>query len=247
MKNAREIRSDAWKALAEGGQYLRFVSAYMLLALIACTMTIPLTGILVVGIGLSGIAPYFAPGGEPGIGLLFDPQVMVPLSVSALLFSLLSIFPLGFFSWSQSSMSMAAMRRGLTMGHALSGWGHGWKMGWIMAVKLTYINLWGLLFVIPGIVKALSYAMTEYIAVDNPDWTANQCIAESKRLMEGNRLRYFCMLLSFAGWLALACIAGYIPIVGAFAQWFLIPYLETAKAAFYEELLDVDDAMAENG
>ena len=247
MKKACEIRSDAWGALSVNGQYLRFVSAYMLLILIVCAALIPLMGILGIGIGLSGIAPYFVPGGEPGIGLLLDPQVTIPLSVSGLLFSILSIYPLGYFSWGQASMSIATMRRGLTVGHAFSGWGNGWKMGWIMAVKLTYINLWGLLLVIPGIVKALSYAMTEYIAVDNPDWTANQCITESRRLMDGNKFRYFCMLFSFAGWFILMCIVSNIPFIGAFAQWFFVPYLESAKAAFYEDLLDSDAEIHKEG
>ena len=147
-------------------------------------------GILGIGIGVSGIAPFFAPGGQPEIGLFLDPEVMLPLLASFLVFSLLAIYPLGYISWGNAAMAIAAMRRGLTVGHAFSGWGHGWKMGWIMAVKFTYLNLWALLLFVPGVVKAISYSMTEYIAIDHPDWSAKQCITESRRLMDGSKMRY---------------------------------------------------------
>lgn len=241
MKRAYEIRLDAWNALGENGQYMQYVGAYLLLVLAIIAMMIPLMGILGVGIGVSGIAPFFAQGGQPDPGLFLDPSVMLPLLVSVTVFSLLIIYPLGYVTWGQSAMAIATMRRGLTFGHAFSGWGHGWKMGWIVAVKWTYVSLWTLLLVIPGIIKTLSYAMTEFIAVDHPDWNANKCITESCRLMNGNRWRYFCLCLSFIGWHILVGIANLIPVVGGMAQWFFLPYFESARAAFYENLLDLDE------
>lgn len=240
MKTSAEIRAEARKALGENGQYLRYVSAYLLLMMVTVVVSIPLMAVLGVGIGLSGIAPFFAPGGHPEIGLLLDPDVMLPLGASLLVFSLLAMYPVGFIMWGQAAMAIAAIRRGVTVGHALSGWGHGWKMGWTELVKIAYLHLWSLLFVAPALVKFCSYAMTEFIAVDHPDWTANQCITESRRLMDGHKMRYFCMLLSFIGWVALVMIAGMLPLVGGLAQWFFMPYIESAKAAFYEELLDLD-------
>ena len=240
MKTASEIRRDAWNALGENGQYLRYVGAYLLLMLIVVAISIPLMGVLGVGIGVSGIGPFFAPGGQPELGLLLDPDVMLPLLASVLVFSLLVIYPLGYVTWGQTAMSIAAMRRGLTVGHAVSGWGHGWKMGWIKAVKWIYLDLWALLLVIPGVVKSFSYAMTEFIAVDHPDWTADQCITESRRLMDGNKFRYLCMCLSFIGWWLLVVIANTLPVIGGLAQWFFLPYFDSAKAAFYENLLDMD-------
>lgn len=240
MKTSAEIRAEARKALGENGQYLRYVSAYLLLMMVTVVVSIPLMAVLGVGIGLSGIAPFFAPGGHPEIGLLLDPDVMLPLGASLLVFSLLAMYPVGFIMWGQAAMAIAAIRRGVTVGHALSGWGHGWKMGWTELVKIAYLHLWSILFVAPALVKFCSYAMTEFIAVDHPDWTANQCITESRRLMDGHKMRYFCMLLSFIGWVALVMIAGMLPLVGGLAQWFFMPYIESAKAAFYEELLDLD-------
>ena len=240
MKACSAIRADAWKALGENGQYLRYVSAYLLLMLVTVVVSIPLMGILGVGIGISGIAPFFAPGGQPEIGLFLDPAVMLPLLASVLVFFLLAIYPLGYVSWGNAAMAIAAMRRGVTVGHAFSGWGNGWRMGWIMAVKFTYINLWALLLLVPGVIKTISYSMTDFVAIDHPDWSVNQCITESRRLMDGNKLRYFCLMLSFVGWFILVAVASSIPLVGNFAQWFFMPYFESAKAAFYEDLLDND-------
>jgi uncharacterized membrane protein len=84
--------------------------------------------------------------------------------------------------------------------------------------------------------------MTEFLAVDHPDWSANQCISESRRLMKGNKLRLFSLHLSFVGWWLLVIIASaLVPLVGNCFQFLFIPYPETAVAAFYEELLDADE------
>ena len=243
-KTAKEIRREAWASLGENGQYLRYVAALLLMTLVGVALIIPLTMVLGAGIGISGIAPYLPPGGRPEIGLFMDTEVMLPLLLSVLVFSLLAIYPIGFVTWGGAAMAIATMRRGLTVGHAFSGWGHGWKMGWIAMVRGTYVSLWCLLLVVPGIVKALSYSMTDFIAVDNPGWTANQCITESRRLMDGHKCRYLCLILSFIGWWILAMAASCLPIAGNLAQWFLIPYFESAKAAFYEDLLDRDDGSA---
>lgn len=240
MKRSGEIRADAWVALGENGQYLRYVAAYLLLMLVLIAAVIPLMGILGVGIEMSGVAPFFAPGGHPEIGLFTDPEVMIPLLISTSVFSLFIIYPIGFGAWSNAAMAIAAMRRGLGVGHAFSGWGHGWKMGWIQMVKGSYLFLWGLLLVVPAYVKWCAYAMTEYIAVDHPDWTANQCITESRRLMDGHKWRYVCLHLSFIGWIILVMVASWVPVVGSLAQWFFMPYFEAAKAAFYEDILDCD-------
>ena len=239
-KTAREIRAEAWAALGENGQYLKYVAAYLLLMTVLVISVIPLVVILGAGIGMSGIAPFFAPGGQPDIGLFTDLGVMAPLLGAMLAFSLLIIYPIGFGAWGQAAMAIAMMRRGLNVGHAFSGWGHGWKMGWIVTVKFTYLTLWALLLYVPVFVKLCAYSMTEFIAVDHPDWTAGQCITESRRLMDGHKWRYFCLNISFIGWFILVAVVSMFPMVGNLAQWFFMPYFESAKAAFYEDLLDGD-------
>jgi uncharacterized membrane protein len=97
-------------------------------------------------------------------------------------------------------------------------------------LKTLYIFLWSLLFIIPGIVAAYSYAMASYIMAENPDMTAGEAISASKQMMMGNRGRLFCMLLSFIGWDILSAIT-----LGIGSLW-LTPYKQAATAAFYREV-----------
>ena len=62
-----------------------------------------------------------------------------------------------------------------------------------------YVALWSLLLVIPGIVKSYSYAMAPYIMAEHPALTANEAITESRRIMDGNKWRLFCLDFSFIG------------------------------------------------
>ena len=103
--------------------------------------------------------------------------------------------------------------------------------GIVMNLLLAlYTTLWSLLFLIPGIIKGYSYAMTPYILAENPQMSANQAITESRRLMDGNKWRLFCLSFSFIGWI-FVCIF----TMGIGFLW-LIPYQEAAFAAFYREI-----------
>ena len=93
-----------------------------------------------------------------------------------------------------------------------------------------FVVLWSLLFIIPGILAAYSYAMAPYILAENPDMTAREAIAASKEMMRGNRCRLFCLGFSFIGWTILAALT-----LGIGTLW-LRPYEEAAHAAFYREV-----------
>lgn len=92
------------------------------------------------------------------------------------------------------------------------------------------IFLWSLLLIIPGIVATYSYAMVPYILAEHPEMTAGDAIAQSKRMMEGNRWRLFCLEFSFIGW---AILCAFTLGIG---NLFLMPYQEAAKAVFYRDL-----------
>ena len=68
------------------------------------------------------------------------------------------------------------------------------------------IFLWSLLFVIPGIIAAFRYSQAFYLRVDHPEWGASDCIKESCRLMNGNKMKFFSLNLSFIGWYILASL-----------------------------------------
>ena len=94
----------------------------------------------------------------------------------------------------------------------------------------VYIFLWSLLLLIPGCIKAYSYAMTPYILKDNPEMKNNAAIEESMRMMDGHKLELFLLDLSFIGWAILSiltCCIGFL--------W-LVPYMNMARVNFYEDL-----------
>lgn len=98
-------------------------------------------------------------------------------------------------------------------------------------LKGVYVLLWSLLFIIPGIIAAYSYAMTSYILAENPELTASEAIERSKQMMSGNRWRLFCVQISFIGWGILSVLLTF----GIGGLW-ITPYKQTATAAFYREI-----------
>lgn len=145
------------------------------------------------------------------------------------------------------------------------------SLGFQMWIRIL---LWTMLFIIPGLIAAYRYSMAPYIAIDRPDLSPGQCIEESKRLMNGNKGRLFCIQFSFIGWILLASIpASLVDTIsaemGAFSpsplmasidietglvtstatplsvglsailfipMLFVLGYIETATAVFYEEV-----------
>ena len=93
-----------------------------------------------------------------------------------------------------------------------------------------YCFLWGLLFIIPGIVKRYSYAMTPFILAEYPTLTANQSIAMSCKMMNGHKHELFILDLTFIGWVLLSFLS-----LGIGNLW-LNPYRNAAYAAFYRQL-----------
>ncbi len=99
-------------------------------------------------------------------------------------------------------------------------------------LRSVYIFLWSLLCFIPGIIASYSYAMVPYIMAENPELTASEACERSKQMMDGNRVRLFCLTFSFIGWsflCAFTCGIGNIV---------LTPYIEASVADFYREISD---------
>ena len=94
----------------------------------------------------------------------------------------------------------------------------------------VFTFLWSLLFIIPGIVKGLSYSMTFFILKDHPGMSAMDAITASRRMMQGHKWRLFCLQFSFIGWYILCALTG-----GILTLW-VTPYVYTATAVFYESI-----------
>ena len=108
---------------------------------------------------------------------------------------------------------------------------HRFSQGFLQSfLRELYVFLWCLLFIIPGLVKIYSYAMTPFIMAENPDMTANEAITASRELMDGHKGELFTLELTFFGWMLLnALTLG----LGSLA---LNPYMNAARAAFYKDL-----------
>ncbi len=104
-------------------------------------------------------------------------------------------------------------------------------------LKHIFIILWILLLIVPGIIMAIAYSMTEYIMVDRPDLSPMEAIRESKRLMNGHKMEFFIFWLSFIGWALLACCTFGIGLL-----W-LMPYYASAKAHFYKDLVAQNNSL----
>ena len=118
------------------------------------------------------------------------------------------------------------------LGNLFQGYSKEWFSKSLLTLLLmyVYILLWALLLIVPGIIKALSYAMTPYVLKDNPNMKSNEAIEESMRLMSGHKAELFLLSLSFIGWALLSLLT-----LGIGFLW-LIPYMQTAFAYFYEDL-----------
>ncbi|MBQ9421224.1 MAG: DUF975 family protein [Lachnospiraceae bacterium] len=89
--------------------------------------------------------------------------------------------------------------------------------------------LWGILFIIPGVIKAYSYRLVPYILEDEPDLGPTEVISLSRRMMDGQKMNAFMLDLSFIGWYLLAGLTA-----GLVNVFYSGPYKAGTDAAFYE-------------
>ena len=90
--------------------------------------------------------------------------------------------------------------------------------------------LWGLLLIVPGIVKSYSYSMAYYIKIDNPEYDWKTCITESRMMMNGHKWDLFVQDLSFIGWYIVGSM-----VFGIGTLW-VVPYHMASRAIFYDTL-----------
>lgn len=82
-----------------------------------------------------------------------------------------------------------------------------------------------------GILITLRFTLVFLLLLDQPEMKVMQAFRESSRLMEGNKGRYFYIMLSFIGWSvlgALSCFIGYL--------W-IMPYMTQTTVNFYLDII----------
>jgi uncharacterized membrane protein len=99
---------------------------------------------------------------------------------------------------------------------------------------ILFILLWTILLIVPGILAALSYSQAFFILSENPHMGSMVVLRKSKAIMVGNRWKLFCLFWRFFGW----CLLGIISL-GIGFLW-IIPYMQTSLAGFYDDLKSED-------
>ncbi len=114
--------------------------------------------------------------------------------------------------------------------------------------------LWGIIFVIPGIICAINYSMSMFVLAENSQKDAFECMLESKNITKGHRLQILIIYLAYC-FVIVACVCIFASIgiaVFSFAgllNWvaivltavavlmvlfvFIIPYFELLLANLY--------------
>lgn len=118
------------------------------------------------------------------------------------------------------------------------GFKHFGKAFGVHIINGVLIFLWSLLLIVPGVIKSLSYSMSYFILIDNPELSSNEARKKSMSLMQGNKRRLFCLLLSFIGWDLLCLLT-----LGVLSLW-ITPYKRTAVAVFYENIKPLEEFTA---
>ncbi|MBX9188164.1 DUF975 family protein [Bacteroides sp. K03] len=130
-----------------------------------------------------------------------------------------------------SIVLLSVMRGGeMNIGGLFDGFNDFGRIVGTKLLQVIYTFLWTLLLVIPGIIKNYSYAMTDFILKDQPELANNAAIEKSMAMMDGNKMKLFLLDLSFIGW-AILCL-----FTLGIGFLFLQPYVQSAHAAFYEDL-----------
>lgn len=90
-----------------------------------------------------------------------------------------------------------------------------------------------LLFIVPGIILAIGLMMSIYLIKDDKEISAMDALKKSWEMTKGHKMNLFMLGLSFIGWFILCFLTLGIGFL------FLVPYIDTAFAYYYEDLKSV--------
>ncbi|MCQ2753245.1 MAG: DUF975 family protein [Bacilli bacterium] len=172
----------------------------------------------------------------------FDPATQtfsgsgVGMAISSALIALFTILTTGAFTYSLINLSrQARAKKKPTVGGIFYGFKERYTQSLgVYVMQTIFTALWTLLLIIPGIIKSFSYSMALYIALDNPNKTTLDCITESRKLMNGNKWKLFCLRISYIGWFILMILT-----LGILGFW-VLPKFNQAQYEFYLHITHKD-------
>lgn len=103
-------------------------------------------------------------------------------------------------------------------------------------ILMSFLIMIGMFFfIIPGIYLAFSYALVPYLLVTNRDLSITETLELSRKMMNGHKLDYFILSISFIGWVLL------VPFTLGILLIWLYPYMATATTKFAVDVIDSYD------
>lgn len=103
-------------------------------------------------------------------------------------------------------------------------------------ILMSFLIMIGMFFfIIPGIYLAFSYALVPYLLVTNRDLSITETLELSRKMMNGHKLDYFILSISFIGWVLL------VPFTLGILLIWLYPYMVTATTKFAVDVIDSYD------
>ena len=111
-----------------------------------------------------------------------------------------------------------------------------WKGMYMKIALFFYALFFTILLIIPGIVTMYAYAMVPYILEEKKDYTVGKAMKMSRKIMRGHKWELFCLRFSFLGWYILSLLTF------GLALFYVLPYMNTAEAVFYNEISGRADA-----
>ena len=232
---SRDFKNEAREALS--GNWLRAIFAWFIAGLFGATgVTVEYsTSVDSIPQGDGGVTAFLTNAvgqGESNVGGL-DIKTILISSVFSFIVALI-IFAI------QSAVSVGYAKFNINMlegdkPRVIELFAHFKKAGtamWASILVFVRVFIGFLLFIIPGVIAAYQYSMVNYVIADNPDMTAREALAESKRIMKGYKWRFFCLSMSFIGW------AFVVILTAGIASAYVGPFMQASVAALYCEARD---------
>lgn len=100
-------------------------------------------------------------------------------------------------------------------------------------ILMSFLIMLGMFFfVVPGIYLSFSYSLVPYLLITRKDLSITETLALSRKMMNGHKLDYFILGLSFIGWVMIT------PFTFGLLLIWLYPYMMTATTKFAVDVID---------
>ena len=167
------------------------------------------------------------------LGGIFGVTVLIPF--------VLSIVSIGVqIGYVYYCMKVAKREQGAyaDLAYLMQDWRFGLKLVALSFLINILVSLWSLLFFIPGVIKAISYSQAIMIMIENPNMDLMTAIRESQKMMDGHKMEYFVLDLSFIPWILLVAVT-----FGIASLW-VSPYMQITMVNYYYALKNPNQSSA---